>query len=61
MRDLNLNMPMITLSISRLNALIKRQDYQLEYKNKTESCALYRRHTYKKRKQSDWQENEKER
>ena len=40
MGDLNLNTSMITLNISRLNALIKRQDYQLEYKNKTVMCSL---------------------
>lgn len=48
MGDLNLNTSMITLSISRLSVLIKREDYQLEYKNKTESCALYRRHIKEK-------------
>ena len=40
MGDLNLNTSMVTLNISRLNALIKRQDYQLEYKNKTVMCSL---------------------
>ena len=44
MGDLNPNTSVITLNVSRLSALIKRQDYQPGYKNKTQPCTLYMRH-----------------